>query len=54
MAAGDLQDVPLIVPHDTHIDVDALFWRNVGLKGGPASAATYDREVLLPAVLSPA
>ncbi|PLS26262.1 zinc-dependent alcohol dehydrogenase family protein [Bifidobacterium parmae] len=40
------------VPHDAHIDVDALFWRNIGLKGGPASVATYDREVLLPAVLS--
>ncbi|RSX52626.1 zinc-dependent alcohol dehydrogenase family protein [Bifidobacterium callimiconis] len=40
------------VPHDAHIDVDALFWRNIGLKGGPASVATYDRDVLLPAVLS--
>ena len=34
------------------IDVDTLFWRNIGLKGGPASVATYDRTVLLPAVLS--
>lgn len=40
------------VPHDAHIDVDALFWRNIGLKGGPASVAAYDRGVLLPAVLS--
>ena len=40
------------VPHDARIDVDALFWRNIGLKGGPASVATYDRTVLLPAVLS--
>lgn len=28
-----------------------LFWRNVGLKGGPASVAIYDREVLLGKVL---
>lgn len=40
------------VPHDAAIDVSALFWRNIGLKGGPASVAAYDRDVLLPAVLS--
>lgn len=40
------------VPHKDDIDANALFWRNVGLKGGPASVSTYDNETLLPAVLS--
>lgn len=40
------------VPHKDDIDVNALFWRNVGLKGGPASVSTYDNEVLLKAVLN--
>ncbi|OZG63335.1 alcohol dehydrogenase [Bifidobacterium lemurum] len=41
------------VPHidAAKLDVNALFWRNVGLKGGPASVITYDRNVLLDAVL---
>ena len=39
------------VPHDPKIDPTMLFWRNVGLKGGPASVAIYDREVLLGKVL---
>lgn len=29
-----------------------LFWKNIGLRGGIASVTTYDREVLLDAVLS--
>ena len=40
------------VPHDVTIDLMGLFWRNIGLRGGPASVTTYDREVLLDAVLS--
>lgn len=28
-----------------------LFWRNIGLRGGIASVTTYDRKVLLQAVL---
>ncbi len=39
------------VPHDVDIDSMGLFWRNIGLRGGPASVTTYDRQVLLDAVL---
>ncbi|KFI60752.1 zinc-dependent alcohol dehydrogenase family protein [Bifidobacterium cuniculi] len=39
------------VPHDADIDTTALFWRNVGLKGGVASVAWHDRNALLAAVL---
>ncbi|SPF67231.1 Alcohol dehydrogenase GroES-like domain [Propionibacterium ruminifibrarum] len=39
------------VPHDVDIDAMGLFWRNIGLRGGPASVTTYDRQVLLDAVL---
>lgn len=31
---------------------NTLFWKNIGLRGGIASVTTYDREVLLDAVLS--
>lgn len=40
------------VPHNDAIDTNALFWRNIGLRGGIASVTTYDKEVLLEAVLS--
>ena len=41
------------VPHvgEGDVDLNALFWKNITLSGGPASVATYDREVLLDAVL---
>lgn len=40
------------IPHFVDIDADALFWKNIGLRGGPASVTSYGRSVLLDAVLS--
>lgn len=40
------------VPQKSTMDTNALFWRNTGLRGGIASVTTYDREVLLDAVLT--
>ena len=39
------------VPQSRDLDVNALFWRNVGLKGGPANVTTYVRQILLEKVL---
>ncbi|WP_115728179.1 zinc-dependent alcohol dehydrogenase family protein [Actinomyces culturomici] len=40
------------VPHFVEIDLAPLFWKNIGLRGGPASVTTHDRGVLLDAVLA--
>lgn len=40
------------VPHNSEIDTNQLFWKNIGLRGGIASVTTYDKEILLDAVLS--
>lgn len=40
------------VPHNSEIDTNQLFWKNIGLRGGVASVTTYDKEKLLEAVLS--
>ncbi|RBP97736.1 IMP dehydrogenase [Bifidobacterium aemilianum] len=39
------------VPHDEQVDPEAMFYRNLGLRGGPASVRTWDRQILLQAVL---
>lgn len=39
------------VPHDERIDGGSTFFVNAGLAGGPASVTTYDKAVLLDAVL---
>lgn len=33
------------LPHDVEADIPGLFYRNVGLRGGPAPVRTYDTEV---------
>lgn len=40
------------VPQNPAIDTTALFWKNIGLRGGVAPVTTYDRDILLDAVLS--
>lgn len=40
------------VPQKAEMDTSTLFWKNIGLRGGAASVTTYDKEVLLDAVLS--
>ena len=40
------------VPHNSDIDTSAMFWKNIGIRGGTASVTTYDREILLDAVLN--
>lgn len=39
------------LPHTPNLDPTQTFYRNVSLAGGPASVTTYDKEVLLKAVL---
>ncbi|MCP0886039.1 zinc-dependent alcohol dehydrogenase family protein [Ligilactobacillus sp. WILCCON 0076] len=39
------------VPHDAMFDLGKLFSRNVIIAGGPASVTTYDKQLLLQAVL---
>ena len=39
------------LPHGERMDPAETFYRNVTLAGGPASVTTYDKEVLLKAVL---
>ncbi|WEV74657.1 zinc-dependent alcohol dehydrogenase family protein [Bifidobacterium sp. ESL0798] len=39
------------VPQSGEIDTTKLFWNNIGLRGGIASVTTYDKEILLKAVL---
>ena len=34
------------------MNTNNLFWKNIGLRGGIASVTTYDRAVLLDAVLN--
>ena len=40
------------VPHVDNLDLNKLFWRNIGLRGGVAAVTTYDRQILLDAVLN--
>lgn len=40
------------VPQKAEMNTNELFWRNIGLRGGIASVTTYDRQVLLKAVLN--
>lgn len=39
------------VPHQNKIKTGDIFWRNIGLRGGIASVTTYDKNLLLQAVL---
>ncbi len=39
------------LPHVPKMDVSSSFMRNIALAGGPASVTTYDKQVLLDAVL---
>ena len=40
------------VPQKAEMNTNALFWKNIGLRGGVASVTTYDKEPLLDAVLT--
>ncbi|MCO6522126.1 MAG: zinc-dependent alcohol dehydrogenase family protein [Snodgrassella sp.] len=40
------------VPQQTEIKTGDIFWRNIGLRGGIASVTTYDKNLLLQAVLN--
>lgn len=40
------------VPQKAEMNTNNLFWKNIGLRGGIASVTTYDRDVLLDAVLT--
>lgn len=40
------------VPQKSEMNTNALFWKNIGLRGGVASVTTYDKELLLEAVLT--
>ncbi len=39
------------VPQKAEMDTSVLFWKNIGLRGGIASVTTFDRALLLEAVL---
>ncbi|WP_461225317.1 zinc-binding dehydrogenase [Lacticaseibacillus suihuaensis] len=39
------------VPHNPKMDLTPLFFRNTSIAGGPASVTTYDKKLLLDAVL---
>ena len=39
------------VPHGKDESPSELFWKNIGIRGGIASSITYDRDILLDAVL---
>lgn len=40
------------VPQKEVMNTNELFWKNIGLRGGIASVTTFDKEILLQAVLS--
>ncbi|MBT9671560.1 zinc-binding dehydrogenase [Secundilactobacillus kimchicus] len=40
------------VPQKAEMNTNNLFWKNIGLRGGIAAVTTYDRKVLLNAVLA--
>ncbi|GAF40107.1 alcohol dehydrogenase [Agrilactobacillus composti DSM 18527 = JCM 14202] len=40
------------VPQKAEMNTNQLFWQNIGLRGGVASVTTYDKTVLLKAVLT--
>ncbi|MDD9138903.1 alcohol dehydrogenase catalytic domain-containing protein [Fructobacillus sp. CRL 2054] len=39
------------IPQNPMMNTNNLFWKNIGLRGGIAAVTTYDRELLLQAVL---
>ena len=39
------------LPHDATMDMATPFYRNTAVAGGPASVTTYDKDLLLKAVL---
>lgn len=39
------------VPQKAEMNTNNLFWKNIGLRGGVASVTTYDKNILLDAVL---
>lgn len=39
------------LPHDPALNLKPLFYQNTAIAGGPASVTTYDKEILLDAVL---
>jgi len=39
------------LPHEPKMDMTASFYRNTIIAGGPASVTTYDKQLLLKAVL---
>ncbi|WP_461212795.1 zinc-dependent alcohol dehydrogenase family protein [Lacticaseibacillus sp. GG6-2] len=39
------------VPHNPKMDLTPVFFRNITIAGGPASVTTYDKQLLLKAVL---
>lgn len=40
------------IPQNPNMNTNELFWKNIGLRGGIASVTTFDKEVLLDAVLT--
>lgn len=40
------------IPQNPEMNTNNLFWKNIGLRGGIASVTTFDKEVLLEAVLN--
>lgn len=42
---------PFWLPQKAEMNTNNLFWRNIGLRGGIASVTTYDKQILLKAVL---
>lgn len=40
------------VPQQAEMNTNNLFWKNIGLRGGIASVTTYDKNILLNAVLT--
>lgn len=39
------------LPHEPKVDLTNSFYRNTTIAGGPASVTTYDKQLLLKAVL---
>ncbi|SUN03253.1 Alcohol dehydrogenase [Streptococcus agalactiae] len=40
------------IPQNPDMNTNNLFWKNIGLRGGIASVTTFDKSVLLDAVLT--
>ena len=39
------------LPHEAELNPGLIFYKNITITGGPASVTTYDKQVLLKAVL---